>query len=81
MVKEPDNVALRRLREIRATLDDHSVQLQALVRIEKQLSDRTKLVSSSLGQSTETQFRQTQQDRRIDELLERVGKLESERTE
>ena len=70
MAKEPDNVALRRLREIRATLEDHS---SALLRIEKQRSDLTKLVTFSLGQSTETQFRQTQQDRRIDELLEARG--------
>jgi hypothetical protein len=47
MAKEPDNVVLRRLQEIRATLDDHS---SALLRIEKQISDLTKLVTYSLGQ-------------------------------
>ena len=39
MAREPDNIVLRRLREIRATLDEHSKQLEALPRIEKQLAD------------------------------------------
>jgi hypothetical protein len=79
MPKEPDNVVLRRLREIRATLDDHSKQLQALPRIEKQLADLTKLVTYSLGQSTETQFRQSQQEKRIDELFDELEKLLSDK--
>jgi len=79
MPKEPDNVVLQRLREIRATLDDHSKQLQALPRIEKQLSDLTKLVTYSLGQSTETQFRQSQQETRIEELFDQLEKLLSDK--
>ena len=75
MPKEPDNIVLRHLREIRATLDEHSKQLQGLARIEKQLSDLTKLVTYSLGQSTETQFRQSQQEQRIDELFDQLEKL------
>jgi hypothetical protein len=75
MPKEPENVVLRHLREIRSTLDDHSKQLQALSRIEKQVSDLTKLVTYSLGQSTETQFRQSQQEKRIDEVFDQLEKL------
>ena len=43
MPKEPDNIVLRHLGEIRATLDDHSKQLQALPRIKKQLADLSKV--------------------------------------
>ena len=75
MPKEPDNIVLSRLREIRATLDDHSNQLQALPRIEKQLDDLAKIVRYSLGQSAETQFRQSQQEQRIDQLFEQLEKL------
>jgi hypothetical protein len=75
MPKESDNIVLRHLRELRKTLEEHSKQLQALSRIEKQLSDLIKLVTYSLGQSTETQFRQSQQEKRIDELFEKLEEL------
>jgi protein subunit release factor A len=75
MPKEPDNIVLRHLREIRATLDDHSKQLQALPRIEKQLTDLSKVLRYSMGQNAETEFRQSQQESRIDELFEQLEKL------
>jgi hypothetical protein len=62
MAREPDNIVLRRLREIRATLDEHSKQLEALPRIEKQLADLAKLLRYSMGQNEETAFRQSQQE-------------------
>jgi hypothetical protein len=72
MAKEPENIVLRHLREIRTTLDDHS---KILARIEKELSDMSKLTTYSLGQSTETQFRQSQQEKRIDELFDKLEEL------
>jgi protein subunit release factor A len=75
MPKEPDDIVLRNLREIRATLDDHSKQLQALPRIEKQLTDLSKVLRYSMGQNAETEFRQSQQESRIDELFEQLEKL------
>jgi len=75
MAKEPDNIVLRRLREIRATLDEHSKQLQALPRIEKQLADLSKVLRYSMGQNSETEFRQSQQEARIDELFRQLEKL------
>jgi hypothetical protein len=75
MAKEPENVTLRHLREIRATLDDHSRQLAALPRIEKQLSDLAKFVRYTVGQSDETQFRQAEQETRIDELFQKLEAL------
>jgi hypothetical protein len=62
MAKEPENIVLRHLREIGATLNDHSKQLQALPRIEKQLADLSKVLRYSMGQSAETEFRQSQQE-------------------
>ena len=59
MAREPDNIVLRRLREIRATLDEHSKQLEALPRIEKQLADLAKLLRYSMGQNEEMAFRQS----------------------
>jgi hypothetical protein len=75
MPKEPDNLVLRRPREIRATQQDHSRQLQALPRIEKQLADLSKLLRYSMGQNEETAFRQSQQESRIDELFRQLEKL------
>lgn len=79
MADEPDNVVLRHLRDIRATLDDHSNQLQGVVqslaRVEKQLADPARIVTYSLGQSTETQFRQGQQEKPLDEVFEKLEEL------
>jgi hypothetical protein len=73
--KEPDNVVLRHLREIRKTLELHSKQLEGLPRMEKQLADLATLVRYSLGQTSETRFRQTEQEARIDELFEKLEQL------
>ena len=75
MAKEPDNIVLRPLREIRATLNDHSKQVQALPWIEKQLADLSKVLRYSMGQNADTEFRQSQQESRIDELFEQLEKL------
>jgi hypothetical protein len=75
MAKEPDNIVLIRLWEIRSTLEDQSKQLQALPRIEKQIADLAKVVRYSLGKSDETQFRQAEQEKRIDELFEKLEQL------
>ena len=79
MSEEPDNIVLPHLRDIRAKQDEHSGQFERLGarldRVEKQLSDLQKVVTYSLGQSTETQFRQAQQERRIDEVFQTLEKL------
>ena len=56
MSREPDNIVLRRLREIRVTLDEHSKQLEALPRIEKQLADLSKLLRYSMGLNAGAEF-------------------------
>jgi TolA-binding protein len=79
MPKEPDNMVLVLLREIRAKQDEHSTRfddLEARIRnIEKQYDDVSKVVTYSLGQSTEVKFRQTRQESRIDELFQQLEKL------
>jgi hypothetical protein len=79
MAEEPDNMVLVILRDIRAKQDEHSAKLEAVetrVRhIEKQVEDLHMAVTFSLGQSTETQFRQTRQTARIDDLFAQLEKI------
>jgi aminoglycoside phosphotransferase len=79
MVGEPDNVVLVMLREIRAMQDEHSHVLgehtQRFERLERRLDDLAKVIRYSLGQSAETQFRQSQQEQRIDELFDKLEEL------
>ena len=79
MSDEPDNIVLRHLRDIRAKQDEHSGQFERLGarldRVQKQLSGLQEVVTYPLGQSTGTQFRQAQQERRIDEVFQTLEKL------
>ncbi len=83
MADEPDNIILVMLREIRAKQDEHSQRFDRvegrLEHVEKQLADMAKVVTYSLGQSTETKFRQSQQESRIDELFEKLERLLSDK--
>ena len=79
MADEPDNIVLVMLREIRAKQDEHSERFDRLEarmqHIEKQFDSLSKVVTYSLGQSTEAQFRQSQQESRIDELFDKLEEL------
>jgi len=79
MTKEPDNIVHVLLREIRAKLDELSTKLDAVdsrVRhVERQIEDLRMTVTYSFGQSTETQFRKTQQGARIDERFAQLEKV------
>lgn len=79
MVDEPENTVLVMLREIRSKLDEQSDVLsdhtQRFERMEKRLDDLSKVVRYSLGQSTETQFRQSQQEERVNELFDKLEEL------
>ena len=76
MAREPENMVLAVLREIREKQDEHSDRFERIetrVRhMEKQLEDLSKVVTFSLGQSTEAKFMQSRQDSRIDELFDRL---------
>jgi len=84
MADEPQNMVFVMLRDIRAKQDEHSAhfaQIEArLGDVEKQLDDYKKIVRYSLGQSSETQLRQAQQESRIDELFDKLEKLLSNKT-
>ncbi len=79
MPKEPENIVHVLLRDIRAKQDEHFTKLEAVetrVRhVESQLDDLRMAVTYALGQSTETQFRQSKQGARIDELFAQLEKL------
>ena len=79
MTKEPDNLTHVLLREIRGTQVEQSAKIDAVdagVRhIEKQVEDLHLTVTYSLGQSTETQFRQQKQGAKIGELFEQLEKI------
>jgi septal ring factor EnvC (AmiA/AmiB activator) len=77
--KEPENIVLRRLGEIRTKLDENTRVLNEHTgrfdRLEKRLDSLSKVVTYSLGQTTETQFSQSQQEARIDELFDKLEQL------
>ncbi len=79
MAKEPDNIVHVLLREIRAKQDEHTARFDSvesrLRHLEKQGEDLHMAVTYSLGQSTETQFKQSKQGTRIDELFGQLEKL------
>ncbi len=83
MADEPDNITLVMLREIRAKQDEHTQRFDSvegrLENVEKQLGNMAKVITYSLGQTTETQFRQSQQESKIDELFEKLEKLLSDK--
>lgn len=79
MATEPDDLVPRMLRDIRSdiksirdTLETHSRRFDHL---ERRFDDLAKIVRYSLGQSAEPEFRQTQQEARIDDLFARLEKL------
>jgi tetrahydromethanopterin S-methyltransferase subunit G len=83
MADEPQNMVLVMLRDIRAKQDEHSTHFEQIETrlddVEKQLEDYKKIVRYSLGQSSETQLRQAEQETRIDEIFEKLEKLLSEK--
>ncbi len=79
MAQEPENMTLVLVREIRAKQDEHTQTLSDHTRrfehMEKRLDDLTKIVRYALGQSSETQFRQSEQEARIDDLFKKLEQL------
>jgi hypothetical protein len=73
MTKEPENLTDVMLRDIRAKQDEHSMGLERIETrlgdVERQLDDYKKIVRYSLGQASETKFRQAEQESRVNELF------------
>jgi hypothetical protein len=83
MAEEPENIVLVLLRDIRGKQEESFAKLEAVearVRhVESQLDDPKIAVTYSLGQSTETQFKQARQSAGTDELFAQLEKLVAEK--
>ena len=79
MEPEPDNLVLKLLRDMREEMAGVRVSLEGVdarvQHVEKQIDDLHKIVVYSLGQTTETQFRQSQQQSKMDEMFAQLEKL------
>ena len=79
MIEERNDLILKHLLDIRAKQDEQSRVLDAhtarLDEIDKQLNRLSKVVTFSLGQTPETQFRQVEQEKRVHELFEKIEQL------
>jgi len=86
MAEEPENIVLVLLRDIRAKVEAVDAKVEAVdakveavdarvQRLEKQVEDLNVGLTYSLGQSTQTQFRQARQGARIDDLFARLEKV------
>jgi hypothetical protein len=79
MVEEPENIVHVLLRDIRAKLDPVDSRVQdvdaRVQRVEKQVEDLHMAVTYSLGQSTETQLKQSRQATRIDDLFAQLQRI------
>jgi polyhydroxyalkanoate synthesis regulator phasin len=88
MAKEPEDMTLRLLREIRAKQDSqgevlgqHGDMLQGhgavLARVEKRLDDIYKMSTHTLGVAVTAHERLESLEARVDKLSERVNELEA----
>jgi hypothetical protein len=84
MPDEPQSIVLVMLRDIRAKQDEHSAHFERIEArlgdVEKQLDDYKKIVRYSLGQTSETQLRQAEQESRIDDIFDKLEKLLSDKS-
>ena len=73
MAKEPDNVVLMLLREIRATQDEHSHPLEPM---ERRIDEVHEGMITSLGLAGHAHVRHDSLEKRLDDLTRRVDRLE-----
>jgi uncharacterized coiled-coil protein SlyX len=76
MARQPDDLVLRVLKNVQATLAEHSKQLE---RMEKKLEDLADGTIAALGLATQQNLRQDRTDARLDQLELRVARLEKKR--
>jgi tetrahydromethanopterin S-methyltransferase subunit G len=80
MAKEPGNLVLKMLREIRATLDKHEQRFdkidQRLDQVDKKLDAVSESLTTSLGLSLHANIRHESVKRQLDALDKRVKRLE-----
>lgn len=74
MPKEPDNVVLKLLGEIRAKQDDHD---KCFAKVEKKLEDLANRATYALGLSAKANIRHDTVQDKIDQIEKRLKKLEA----
>ena len=74
MAKEPDDLVLRLLRDIRAKQD---VQGETLDQVQKRVEDLYKISTHTLGVAVTAHERHETLEARVDRLSERVDRLET----
>ena len=81
MAKEPEDVVLRLLREIRAKQDTQGSMLEAqggsLARLEKRVEDLYKISTHTLGVAVTAHERYESLEARVENLSERLERLEA----
>jgi hypothetical protein len=75
MAKEPEDLVLRLLREIRGTQQDHGKKLD---RLDKRVEDLYKISTHTLGVAANAHVRYEQLEARVERLTERVKRLEKQ---
>jgi hypothetical protein len=73
MVKEPDNLVLRLLREIRAKQDKQSATME---HVHKRIEDLYTMSTHTLGVAARAHERYESLEARVDKLSDRVKRLE-----
>jgi hypothetical protein len=73
MAKEPDSLVLRLLRDIRSTQAAHGVDLTHL---KGRIEDLYKISTHTLGVAANAHVRYEELEARVQELVERVDRLE-----
>ena len=74
MAKEPDNLVLRLLRDIRATQQTQGAKLD---RLEKRFEDLYKISTHTLGVAANAHVRYEALETRVDKLVKRIERLEA----
>jgi hypothetical protein len=81
MAKEPNDLVLRLLRDIRATQDTHGTTLQeqsaTLEEVKNRIEDLYKISTHTLGVAANAHVRYEELETRIDSLTQRVERLEA----
>lgn len=76
MAKEPDNVVLMLLREIRSVQDDHSRRLES---IERRVDDVHQSMVTALGLAAHANVRHETVEKRLSDLTKRIERLEKKK--
>jgi len=80
MAKEPDNLVLKMLRDIRATIDEHTKLFEKAEKrfdkIDKKLEEMSESLTYSLGTSMHANVRHETVQKKLDALEQRIKRLE-----